>query len=440
MYSIFLGISFPGWVHYDDCITAIEIFKGRAWAWQSTTYSMVLGIGYMLLGTIGFAAILSTVYFLYLVLIVIKIIDASKASNKLKFFAAFLLFLFSLWPTNQGLILSHYRDTLFSLMLCHIGMLLIQIKNWKKRDIVFVSLLIVVMGDLRQDAKVYLLLVPILCTFFKLWRWSEVKIYFLTVALAAPFYYYNLNSIFNVRTYTNDYKVTAYINPLSAIFHKKGIGAIDPSDVSTIHKVLDTDKLVKHYNPLDIDPFHQGAFNYKTSEQEWADFTKVSHKLFIENYEMFLDSRISLFKSMLNIDQRILVISDEFRSENSRVGEFYEKLNLTPPAFQLSYVGQKYYQQLNEFIGKRSFLWMFFNSLLTPLIYLLLVCLLAYKFKSIYIFAILILSRLPIMFLLAPAAYYKYLYSLELFFIFSLPLLIIFYFEKFRSKQEQDSF
>jgi hypothetical protein len=101
LYLIALGLSFPGWIGYDDCVMAYEVFKGQAWGWQSMTYSFVTASGYLLFGTAGFTSVLFVFYFLYLVLIVIQIIDHTEVAARLKFFAALLLFVFSLWPTKR---------------------------------------------------------------------------------------------------------------------------------------------------------------------------------------------------------------------------------------------------------------------------------------------------------------------------------------------------
>ena len=435
MYSIFLGLAFPGWIGFDDCVMAFEVFKGQAWGWQSMTYSFVAASGYLLLDAPGFTSILFVFYFLYLALIVIQIIDRSEVSLRLKLIAAFLLFVFSLWPTNQALILFQNRDTLFALISCHLGLLLILQQTWRKRDVVIFSLIVVVLGDLRQEAKIYLLLFPLLCGVFRLWNWNTIKIYLATIMIAAPIYYLYMTDIFNAESYTYTYKVTAYVHPLSAIFNKKGIDNLNPADVQTIHKVFDTEKLVKYYTPTDIYPFHKGGFNKNTTDEDWANFTNASQRLIAENFGLFVESRITMFINMLNMDRKMSIFYDEFRRPRGSIKVLLDKLNLSDRPFPLSSIGEKYYNLSFEFTKKRGVFWTLINSLLIPFLYLGLVCIFAYKFNAIYVFALLQISRLFIIFLLAPAAYYKYIYSIQLFFVFSLPLLLIFYVEKSRSKK-----
>jgi hypothetical protein len=131
--------------------------------------------------------------------------------------------------------------------------------------------------------------------------------------IAAPFYYLYLTHIFNAQSYTCNYKVTAYVHPLSAIFNKVAIENLNPVDVQTIHKVLDTEKLVKYYTPTEIYPFHEGGFNKNTTDEDWVNFTQASHRLIAENFGLFVESRITMFINMHNMDRKVSIFYDEFR-------------------------------------------------------------------------------------------------------------------------------
>src|SRR5207253_9130441 len=80
-----------------------------------------------------------------------------------------------------------------------------------------------ILGELRQEGKIITLLTPFLMWFFLKLSKKQVLAYsVLTVALAfvvqfAPSIYYGMS------TYTEEYRVTAYLNPFSYIIIEIGV-------------------------------------------------------------------------------------------------------------------------------------------------------------------------------------------------------------------------
>lgn len=436
-YFVFLKI-FPGWVGYDDCHSAIEIMKGKAWGWQSVSYSFVLSVGYIILGKMGLVAFISITYFNYLALKVFQIID-QQLYGKFKHLVALIFLILCLHPTNQSQLLSHFRDILFSLILIHVGLIVFYLKTWNSKNVIFFSMLVIVLGDFRQDAKIYLLIIPIILYFTKIWNFQNLKVYLTTVIIAGFSYYIGSSYVLSINPYSNDYKVTAYVHPLSVVFKFKSKENFSPEEISAIDKVLSVDKLIQFYSPLDIVPFHNGAYNYKHSPEEWINFQQVANSLIYKNLNLIIKSRNDMFLSTINFGEPGLIFYDHLRSEIGTLKILSEKFKLTEENLKLSDTGNAYYKLLQYFNSQRSFLWSLVNSLILPLIFLLLCTLFFMKEAKIIFITLLVLARLPVIYFLAPASYYKYLYPILLFFIFVTPIAIIYFRNRFKSKKNSQS-
>ena len=159
---------YPGFISYDDSFLPSTLFKSQILEWLSFTYSNFISIGYILTGGPGFSVGVALFYFLFLALKIFKIIDASLVSASKKHALGILFFLLALHPLNQGLLLSHSRDVLFSLILGHVGLIGLYDSTWKKYDLILIGILLVLLSDIRQEAVIYIVAIPVLFKFYKI--------------------------------------------------------------------------------------------------------------------------------------------------------------------------------------------------------------------------------------------------------------------------------
>jgi hypothetical protein len=424
-YLFLLCLHYPGYVGSDDLFTGSVLITGKAWGWQSLTYSIFLETSMLLTGGYGLPPVLFILIFMALILRLFLLLDLMGLSRRWLIFLSVLSILLALHPFNQCLLLYHSRDVLFSLVLCHMGFFLLEKNKWNTGSVLLFALCAIFLGDLRQEAKIYLFLFPLAYFLNGQWKWKQLKIYFPVILVFGYLYFGTLDRYFDVDPYTHDYQVTALVLPLSQIFHDLKPEEISPGDTANINAVLDVEKLKNYFNPLDIDPFHQGAFNHNTTPEEWNRFIGSAKNLIFEHFSLFLSNRIFLSKSALNIYPSPLIYNDEIRWAPDLFPKLRQRLNI-PASRLIETSWPLMHTQFVLFTLKHgSWIDTVSSSLLLPLIFLL-ASLFFFSRSAIVLFAALIAIRLPILFLTAPAAYTKYLYSIQIYstlvFILSLGL------------------
>lgn len=425
-YIVVFIIVYPGFVSCDDIYTSAVVRAGKAFGWQSLTYSFILAVGQILLGGLGFTSLISILLFLYISLKIFSVIAQAEISDRSKMFLAAGLFFLALHPLNQGLLFFHCRDTLFSLLLFYLGFQVLEKYEWTKFKIIWFVVLLVLLGDLRQEAKIYLIIFPLIFYFLKKWKIQQIKIYFFSCVMLGYIYYNQLAGYFNAASYTYDYQVTAYVLPLSQIFHDKSPDQIPEEYKKNIEAVFNTQKLKKYFNPIDIDPFHRGGYNYNTTDEEWKRFKSSAQSLILENLDIFLKNRIYLFKSMLNIGHPPQIFEDELRRNgNPILDAIKSKLKLMNDSYLLGSVGETYRGALYRAIENTNIFNFLMSSFVFPILFLIICLFLIRYFPLVGCLALIIAIRLPVLFLLAPASYVKYIYSLFLFFTFVPAVLLV---------------
>lgn len=438
-FLIFIMV-FPGFISFDDLALAAIVSDGVPSGWQSLTYSFLTASGYILFGGFGLTGLISLLLYLLISLKIYHAISESKLKDLHKLYLAGLVLLLTLHPMNQSQIFYSCRDTVFSLLLFLLGFhYLFEKKQWTNSGIIGFVPAVVLLGDLRQDGKLFLVLFPVLFLVLKRWNYRQLMVYGAAATILGFSYYQLLTGFYGIRSYSHEYEVTAYVLPLSQIFHDKKPSEIADEHVKNIDAVLSVNLLRNKFTPIDIGPFHAGAFNPKTSEAEWQNFKKSAAELIIENPGIFLKNRIHLFQSMLHLGQVPVIISDHRREDYSAAdAAAFAKLKVNKDAISISPLRSFYRKALYFLTAGQNPLSMLISTFLPPLL-LVIGCLFFMRFSpSLRAFAFLFASRIPILFLLAPASYTKYIYSLFLFFTF-VPALVLLHFFTREFKSESVS-
>lgn len=434
----FFILVFPGFISYDDLVLAAAVSDGMPSGWHSFTYSLFTAGGFILFNGFGLTGLISLFVFLLISLKIFHAISESKLSELQKTYLAVLVMFLALHPMNQCQIFYSTRDTLFSLLFFLFGYIYIfEKQRWTFSAIFGFVPLLVLLGDLRPEGKLFLILFPILFLLLKRWNYRHLLTYGLTCAVFLSGFYMMTSDFFGIKTFSHSYEVTAYVLPLSQIFHDKKSSDISDEHYKNIDAVLSVDLLKEKFNAIEIDPFHAGAFNQKASEAEWQSFKKSAAELIYENPGIFLKNRVNLFLSMLNLGQVPSIVADHLREESSvEIETALERLKIIKGVDQQDRSVSFYKKMLYSLTSAENPLSMLISTFLPPLL-LLIGCLFFVRFSpSIVAFAALFAARIPILFLLAPASYTKYIYFLFLFFTFVPAIAVLQYLE---SKIESES-
>lgn len=386
IYSGLFIFVFPGFVSIDDVYTIEQANLGVASVWQSYSYSVLLFAGYRLTGCFGILTLLSLLIYFIIFIRFVKIIDGSGISEKKKTVFSVLLLLLALHPLNQALLLFQCRDTLFSLIFFYLSLLLLE-KNKVTGAGVF--LLLALLGDLRPEGKVFLILFPVAYWIAKKcsWKLPLGAMVLLSLLLCS-----------SVTDYA--YKVTVYILPLSKIFHDN-----PNEDRTDIEAVLDVDKLIENYSAYDIESIRHGVFKANPTETRWNLFRERAHALIAKHLQLVFETRVQLMQSLLFFGDPPLIVYDALSvSANSKMGERLSRAQVQ--GVQRGEYQSTYLQKLS---GLQS--WLAILAALAALLY----CLFIKEFRMM---AVMIILRLLLLFAFAPANYVKYAYVLVLFFTF----------------------
>lgn len=427
-YIVLYILFFPGFLGSDDVNMTKTVLNGRAWEWQSLSYSFLSAAGIMIFGQFGFLPFLAVAYFSYLSLKMLTIVDALKINPIYKKVMALVFVLLSLHPFMQGMLLSYTRDVIYSLMLTHLSLMLYAKNNWSTKDLAWLAGFLVFFADLRQESLIYLFVVPVLLGFSKVLNLKQLKIYSLFTTIAAVLYFYIAPKIYETHSYNSNYQVTAYVHPLSHVLHKNGREFYNKQDLEAIDRVFSVEKLIQNYTPLDIGPFHSGGFNQNSNEEEWANFKVAARNVMMQSKLDIFKSRVILFMCTLNVclENGGVPFFDVFRDSPGQVEPTLKLMSKSGESYKLSENLEKYFHAIQGFYSWGGF-WKAVNNLALPLLFILWGLLLFNRFPHFFRASVVVVARLPIVFLLAPANYYKYVFSIQLFFTIFFPIVLLTY-------------
>jgi hypothetical protein len=427
-YLVLYFLYFPGFMGSDDVNMTKTVMNGRAWEWQSLSYSFLTAAGVLIFGQFGFLPLLAIGYFGYLSIKMLSIIDELKTKPIYKKITGIVFVLLSLHPFMQGMLLTYTRDIVYSLMLTHLSIMLYAKTNWSAKDLAWLSGFLVFFADLRQESLLYLIVVPLVLGLAKILNFQQLKVYFLFTATAIFLYFYVAPKVYETQSYNANYEVTAYVHPLSYVLHNNGKESYDPQDIAAIDRVFSVEKLIKNYTPLDIGPFHSGGFNQNTNEEDWKKFKIAAQNIILQSKLQILNSRFKLFMCTLNLCEQGggIPFYDVFRDSPQQVQPILVLMMKSVYDYKLNETSQSYFNAIQDFYTWTG-VWRFFNNLSVPLLFIIFGLLLFNRYPEYFRASAVVAARLPAVFLLAPASYFKYIFSIQLFFTLFFPLVLLTY-------------
>ncbi len=253
-------------------------------------------------------------------------------------------------------------------------------------------------------------------------------------------------------TSKEEYNLTLVAYPLGFILRegKNYISSNYEEDKEILSKIVDVEGIQKHTNSYEITVFqHEGNYwKREASKEDWQQFYKRASKIFLDNPHLFLAARTANFISQLFIfDKRAEKINDTGRfdltvdecikqkKENKWCNLYCDNvmLGILKMLPQCDSTKEACGYAPLMILEKFNFQW-HWNSVFALVISIVVLCL--YKYLPISaIAASIILSRIPLVFLTAPYAFFRYVYSLYLFGLFVLLFVAFEIFEKRYNKK-----
>ena len=406
-----LWLTFPGLVSPDDLFMLHALYRGQLSPWHSNSYSIFISAGKLIFLHPFLCSILNSILVCFSFFLLLRIFPKLMSQ-------VWLLLLCLLFSMPQVAFFGVYenRDTLNSLLLLWLCYGFIAQKTEANRDPWFqipcLAILALILGDVRQDGKIIVLLFPFAITWLQkrslafLGRLSFV-LYLTSAAIVwIPSHYFNLDA------YSSDYKSTAYINPLSHIFHSKGLSAATPEELGDLDLFFHVDYLITYYDLFDIAPFHHGGVRHPNTPEQFAAFQSAAQKIILRNLPLFFENRIRVGAVMLNFSGWPPLVADILRNrtdltpeQNSYIPLNFKPLPATPTERKYLDSMLYYFCQMPEPFR------VLFSSCFIPLLVSIGFLFLWRSRPELFLVSFLGLTRLSAILLLAPAAYFKYISS-----------------------------
>jgi hypothetical protein len=371
----------------------------------------------------------SSIIFVGILGLFLKVLDELFILKKWKYYIFGLLFLPSFWFH-----LSHVsRDiagNLFSILLC-VSFILILVWQLKYKAynphfldysmMFFVVFCMSIRTDFLPLGTVFMLSYMVFRRISNVNK-AKVGVFFIMVlALSIVL----RNKMTPGYPYSKKVKVIASLSqPLGFILRQNYKTDSKERDLELIDQYLDTNLLLERYSDNDIMAFHGGALRKKW-KTNLDDLYSVSFKIFKDNFSLFLENRFKMFYYLLGSTYETYfpawehsnwdVPFDTIHKMNENKMHLYD----SPPIPVLTSFAMSIYKLLYQ---KNPLKYSFFTF---PAVLLMLLSIIMFiKTPISAIISLMVTARLPIMFLLVPAAQHKYIFDIFVIGFFLLPLFI----------------
>ena len=321
------------------------------------------------------------------------------------------------------------RDTIFALL--HIVLALVVASAVVKRRwpstsaIAGIAALTAVLSVLRGDGIVLLVIVPLLLSTIRPPRREALKAAGLLVA-ALILVRVIVPAPLTIDGRAEIYSFALRINPLSAVLQSPFHSPDRARDLRDLSRVIDVQKARELHRPAEMELFYSPFWRRDASDADFAAFRRAADRIFLNNPTTTLAARLETFGTATGLAPGTFTFSDtattplrdrmtKLRELSRYLGGDFTGLAAAQPPVVSAYTAQAdllrpttQYKGLSP--GGTALHWNFL-----PWLGLLAAALLFWRrvpFEAA--FATVILSRVPLVFLAAPSAQFKYYYSVHL--------------------------
>ena len=422
-----LGVHYPGLISGDDLNLLGSLMQGVPSAWHSFSYSLVI----QAMTFIFFSPVHLSISFLILSLLILFFF-LRLLPGHLPIWAWLCILLLFCSPQMSVLILYQNRDSLNSLLLIWLGLIFVA-RNSENKDESWFGVpclfsLTFILSDLRQEGKIYLFLVCIYWVWTQKLKGIDFLKFFGKVILAMMLITFPL-----MGSYSDSYRSTTLINPLSEVFHQKGLAEATPTELIDLNRYFKVSNLLQYYNPVEIDAFHHDGIQKGANHEDFEAFRTTARKIILRNLPIFFENRKFLAATMLDFRGEPYAFSDDLSqlSAENRAAVDWFKISGKPAQlnsfqiFSFNFFDISFYR-LPE---PARVLW---SSCFIPLLAFVFFIFCWHQWPELWWPSVIHLSRLAVVILFAPAAYFKYVTS---FWMTGWLFLIYFFIQYFRRHQ-----
>jgi hypothetical protein len=315
--------------------------------------------------------------------------------------------------------LLYSRDTLFALghvfLALAVAEAVVVRRSLSKAGLVAIAGLTGVLSVYRGDGIVLILVVPLLLLLLRPGR--RVALQGAAVfAASLVLFHVVLPALCKIDPKVPDaYALSLRLNPLGAVLNTDYYSADKAADEAALGRVINVAGVKAKATAAEIPAFWAGDWNQAATPADWDAFKATSDRLLLDNLGTVLGNRLATFGATTGLAPAAFT-GTAMPGARERDDWIADRTGMegTPPSTGLYDALSKPLSESGEYRGLFSWRAALQWNLL-PWLLLLVVVLLAYRrlrFEAVV--AAVILARVPLVFAAAPAAQYKYYYSVLL--------------------------
>ncbi|MGG4034639.1 hypothetical protein ABEV74_13165 [Paenibacillus cisolokensis] len=352
-----------------------------------------------------------------LVLIIIIVLSPAVLFNTLMTFRSTMLAIIELWLV--GLIYFSFKE-----------------KKCDNKTLIIIGFLTILLSTWRKEGIYHVIFVPIAIWYLGIAARKRIVVFTLVtivgVLVAGNIY----GLIKGDEKQQMRYELTAFINPLSMILADKNAIISEETSIQ-LNKVIDVEKTKEMASPYEVPSYWNGAVKDDFSEKDFKSFKKSYLKIVIDNLDIFLSSRTRTMISSSGfsrygyypsdyINSYILKNLDNDGAKLMLDNSLNRPININLRQFIVNILNWS--KSFDNNIPNTLIFWNF-----SPVfIYLVIVIIRMRSLQNpIFWISVLLLLRVPLLFITQPGSYFMYYYPMFLPGVF---LMIIHFLEVKRRK------
>lgn len=388
----------PGIFDYDLLVLLDSIKRGQITFWLSWQYSYLVYFFFELMGSLNFIGLFSVSIFSFLIALFAS--NSFPRERKLKIVHSILFMLVIFNPAIMSLVLSFNRDIISTYIILYFAFLSVHfLREWsgyQRRGLLLIFFITMSLSVLIRSEGIIIILIVLLR--FLLKRYSSLRL--------------NLGLIFSLLfiILINDRFIGESQNTLDNKKIKIVASLSNPVGYILKHRPEEKEKIKRW---LTIYPYHEFVGNYVVTDipmfHKYGAGSSINQDVLIKegiqligtNPDLYLANRFELLGEKMSSRASGVVVNDSLRECRTRECRIIKN--------RLSLVPHKPGPLVKGFIRiyDNTIARIFVNLWIPWLI--LMVSLLSFKISTTISFvSLFILAKFPIMFAMAPAAYFKY--------------------------------
>ncbi len=302
-------LCFPGKVSYDDLAFIQDLSLGNISPHSSNSYSLLLQASHLIFFSALRISILNLIFYLFVLFLFLRLLP-----KKLPVWMSIGICILFCFPLATALVVFESRDSINSILLVWWCLGLCGLNSQFKNDPWFhlysLGLLTLVLGDMRPEGKIIVVLFPIAVCWIKQKKWG----YFVNLGLIMLSTSFLCNwipqKVFKFDSFSERYLSTTVINPLGYVFQKKGMNAATKDEQIELERFMSVQYLIEFYDPFEIAPYHRGGIKNLVTSEDFKAFQKVALSIIMRNPKLFLENRKMMASQLLNFEGHPYVMSD----------------------------------------------------------------------------------------------------------------------------------